>query len=190
MRKLCIAITLFMASATGYCQQYVTEGFLRGRIVCKNPPAYPDLGRSRLQAPVVLSVDIDKEGKLKALKVLSGHALLNDSAIRFLRGCTFDPLMDGESPKEMSGVITIWYDLAENQPVYGIDLPVIKVLGKDAFEIEGNMLNRDRLVMWLESKQIRKNRPVLHLSVKEDAPVDVLKLLRKSGAGNIFIHYE
>jgi hypothetical protein len=190
MKKLFLIVAFLMTSSAAYCQQHMTEEFLRGRLACKNPLVYPDLNGSSLQAPVVLSVTFDKEGKLKDEKVLSGHTLLNKSATDYLRGCTYDPLVDKEGAKETSGIITIWFDFQANTPVYGIDLPLIKVLGKDSFEIEGEPLNRDRLIMWLARKEIRKNHPILHIRVKEDSPADILKLLRKEGAGNIVIHYE
>jgi hypothetical protein len=190
MRKLYLIIALLMASATGYCQQYVTEEFLRGRMVCQKPLLYPENPRTYQSSPVVLSVSIDKEGKLTDTKFLSGHPLLNKSATDYLHGCKSNPLLDGEGAKEMSGIIAIWYDLGRDKPIYGVDLPLIKVLGKDSFEIEGEALNRDRLILWLDSRQIKKTRSIVHLLVKQDPPDEIMKLLLKSGARNIFIHYE
>jgi hypothetical protein len=94
------------------------------------------------------------------------------------------------SSKKMSGVITVLYDFVESIPVNGLDLAVVRVLGKDSFGIGKKILTLNQLMHWLGAQNTRDPHPILHLLIKEFPSAEVLSKLEAAFHGDIFIHFE
>jgi TonB family protein len=72
----------------------ITEAVAKPNLASSDPPAYPALARAaRVQASVVLQVEISLEGRVQNISVLSGHPLLNEAAIQAVRQWTYKPFV-------------------------------------------------------------------------------------------------
>lgn len=71
----------------------------------KNPPLeYPRRARDRgYQGTVVLEVLVDRQGKVKDIRILSstGHTILDSSAMNSVRNWSFEPGRKGQERVEM-----------------------------------------------------------------------------------------
>ncbi|MFL6209824.1 MAG: TonB family protein [Pyrinomonadaceae bacterium] len=78
-----------------------------GQISNKPQPAYPPIAKAaRAMSAVAVQVIVNKEGKVIAAQVLSGHPLLQAAALKAARAVLCSPtLLDGK-PVNVSGVIT------------------------------------------------------------------------------------
>jgi protein TonB len=64
-------------------------------------PVFPDAARNaRVQGIVVVEAIVGVDGKVKDAKVISGHALLRDAAVRAVRTWTFKPASINGQPVE------------------------------------------------------------------------------------------
>lgn len=81
-------------------------------ILHKVPPVYPpDAKEAGIQGTVVLQAIIDKSGRVDSLKVISGPAELQQSALDAVRQWTYKPfLVDGEAV-EVKTTVNIIYSL-------------------------------------------------------------------------------
>jgi TonB family protein len=72
----------------------ISEAVAKPNLVSSAPPAYPPLASAaRVQGTVVLQVDVSTEGRVQNVSVMSGHALLNEAAIRAVREWTYKPFV-------------------------------------------------------------------------------------------------
>lgn len=54
------------------------------------PPAYPELARKmHISGAVKLEVNVDAEGRVQEVKVVTGHALLQDAAVTAVKQWVF-----------------------------------------------------------------------------------------------------
>jgi TonB family protein len=75
-------------------------------------PDYPALARAaRVSGVVTLDSTINKEGRVADLKVLKGHALLNDSALQAVHQWQYKPHAVNSQPVEVATTITINFSL-------------------------------------------------------------------------------
>lgn len=89
-----------------------TAKVTEGKVISRPEPDYPPIARAaRAQGQVVVRIVADEEGKVVAAQVVSGHPLLQESALRAARKLRFrPPLMDGK-PVKFSGTITYTFRL-------------------------------------------------------------------------------
>jgi len=75
-------------------------------------PVYPVLARQgRIQGNVQLKAIISADGKIKTLKVVSGHPLLVDAALDAVRHWTYQPTLLNGSPVEVKTEILVRFEL-------------------------------------------------------------------------------
>ncbi|MGH9490241.1 MAG: energy transducer TonB, partial [Terriglobales bacterium] len=76
-------------------------------------PRYPDLARqARISGAVVLHAIIGKDGRIKDLRLISGHPMLVGAAMQAVRNWRYHPtVLDGQ-PVEVDTEITINFTLA------------------------------------------------------------------------------
>lgn len=77
----------------------VSSGVSQGLIITKVPPEYPEDARdARIQGTVILHVNIDKEGNVYNVELISGHPLLAPAAIEAVRQWKYRPyLLNGNA---------------------------------------------------------------------------------------------
>ena len=79
---------------------------LNGRALKLVTPGYPAIARkAHASGTVLVRVQIDKEGKVKAAKVISGHPLLFAASVEAAKNSLFSPTLLGNKPVEVTGVI-------------------------------------------------------------------------------------
>jgi TonB family protein len=90
----------------------VSQGVTEGMLVRQVRPTYPPLARqSRMEGDVVLDAVIAKDGAVRELKVLSGPAMLAQSAVQAVRQWRYQPyLLDGQ-PVEVETLIKVQFRL-------------------------------------------------------------------------------
>jgi protein TonB len=75
-------------------------------------PQYPMLAmQARIQGKVRLAAIIDKDGKITELKVVSGHALLVDSALAAIKQWRYRPTFLHGEPVEVATQIIVDFHL-------------------------------------------------------------------------------
>lgn len=84
------------------------------QILTKVPPKYPaDAKKARVQGKVVLSAVIGKDGSVQNLTVLSGPAMLQQSALDSVRQWTYKPYLLNGEPVEVKTKVNIIYSLSK-----------------------------------------------------------------------------
>lgn len=80
------------------------------RMIKQTPPEYPPLARqSRVEGTVRLEAVIDKNGKVKELRLLSGHPLLIQSALNAVRTWQYAPtLLNGKRVKVLTEIDVVY----------------------------------------------------------------------------------
>lgn len=85
----------------------VSGGVLNGKAVAKIPPAYPPIAKAaRAQGTVTVQILVDEEGYVISANAVSGHPLLQQSAVFAARQARFTPTTLEGQPVKVSGVIT------------------------------------------------------------------------------------
>lgn len=87
------------------------------RTAGNRPPDYPSLARKRgWQGRVVLAVEVDSEGAAKEVRVEngSGHDLLDEAALRAVRGWRFEPANRDGQPVAMQVLVPVSFVLQDH----------------------------------------------------------------------------
>jgi TonB family protein len=89
------------------------------KIIAKVHPMYPpDAADLRIQGVVKMTVNIDQNGKVTSVRVLSGHPLLAPAARQAVRKWVFQPTEVDGKPARVATEIDIPFDLdAYGRPV-------------------------------------------------------------------------
>jgi TonB family protein len=78
-----------------------------GKIISKPQPVYPPIAKAaRASGSVQVEMVIDEEGKVIAAQAISGHPLLQASAVKAAREALFTPMLLNGKPVKVAGVIT------------------------------------------------------------------------------------
>jgi len=81
-------------------------------LVTKMVPIYPLLAReTRVQGPVVLDVDISKEGTIEGLRTLSGHPMLIPAAMDAVKQWRYKPYLLNGEPVPVRTKVTVNFSL-------------------------------------------------------------------------------
>lgn len=84
----------------------VSEGVINGKAVNLVKPIYPAAARAvRAYGAVNVQVLIDEEGNVVSAKAASGHALLQDAAVKAARQSKFTPTFLSKQKVKVTGVI-------------------------------------------------------------------------------------
>jgi protein TonB len=72
------------------------------------PPGYPVLAKvAHVQGPVVLRAEVDPDGTVAGVTVLSGHRLLRGAAVDAVRHWRYRPYLIDGHPAPVSTTITL-----------------------------------------------------------------------------------
>lgn len=90
----------------------IRGGVLNGKATQMAEPVYPPIARAaRAEGPVVVRVVIDENGDVISAEVVSGHPLLQQSAVNAVRQWRFSPTLLSGKPVKVTGLIVINYKL-------------------------------------------------------------------------------
>lgn len=85
----------------------VSGGVLNGKAISKPQPAYPPIAKAaRASGTVTVQVLVDERGNVISASAVSGHPLLQPSAVAAARQAKFSPTLLSGQPVKVSGVIT------------------------------------------------------------------------------------
>jgi TonB family protein len=85
----------------------ISGGVLNGKAISRPQPAYPAIARAaRASGKVTVQVTIDESGKVVSARAVSGHPLLQQSAVQAAYGARFSPTLLSGQPVKVTGVIT------------------------------------------------------------------------------------
>jgi TonB family protein len=92
--------------ATAAQEKIVSGGVLNGRAIKFPPPTYPAMAKAaRASGSVTVEVLIDEHGDVVSASAISGHPLLQDSAVTAARAAKFSPLLLAGKPVKVKGVL-------------------------------------------------------------------------------------
>lgn len=93
---------------------HVAAGVMAGNIASKVTPVYPiDAKKARVSGRVVLAAVIGKDGAVEQLRVVSGPAALQQSAMDAVRQWAYKPFLLNGNPVEVETTVTVIYTLAK-----------------------------------------------------------------------------
>jgi hypothetical protein len=94
-----------------------TEEATQRAIHCERP-LMPD---ARLQSSVVVQIAVDPDGKVRCLKLLSGHPLCSPSAFEAAKSWTFHPMKDGNSSVGFLAQLVFQFSTGDMSTLSGSD---------------------------------------------------------------------
>lgn len=84
----------------------------QAKLIHKVEPIYPELAKkSRVQGDVILEAVIGLDGNTHNIKVISGHALLRQSAVNAVKQWKYEPATLNGDPIEVATTITVKFIL-------------------------------------------------------------------------------
>jgi len=93
----------------------VSRGVMAGLVINKVPPEYPpDAKDQHIQGVVVLNVNIDKEGNVYQVQLISGHPLLAPAAMDAVRQWKYRGYVLNGEPVEVETQVMVNFTLADN----------------------------------------------------------------------------
>ena len=85
----------------------ISGGVLNGKAISKPQPAYPPIAKAaRASGTVIVQVLVDEKGNVVSARAVSGHPLLQPSAVAAARQAKFSPTLLSGQPVKVTGVIT------------------------------------------------------------------------------------
>jgi TonB family protein len=91
----------------------VSQGVAIGLLVTRVQPQYPDDARqARIQGAVVLRTEIDKNGDVEDVSLVSGHPLLAPAAIEAVKQWKFKPYLLNGQPIGVETQVTVAFELS------------------------------------------------------------------------------
>jgi TonB family protein len=85
----------------------ISGGVLNGKAISKPQPAYPAIAKAaKASGTVTVQVLVDERGNVVSARAVSGHPLLQQSAVAAARQAKFSPTLLSGTPVKVSGVIT------------------------------------------------------------------------------------
>jgi len=91
----------------------VSHGVMAGLLVSKVAPEYPvDAKKQHVEGTVVMTVNVDKEGKVSNIKLISGHPLLAPAALDAVKLWKYRPYLLNGAPVEVETEVEVNFTLA------------------------------------------------------------------------------
>jgi protein TonB len=85
----------------------ISGGVLNGRAISKPMPPYPAIAKAaHASGTVSVQVTIDESGKVISATPVSGHPLLQQSAVQAARQARFSPTLLSGQPVKVTGILT------------------------------------------------------------------------------------
>jgi len=90
----------------------ISAGVAVGMLIQKTIPTYPPIAKAaRVQGTVVLQATISKQGTIENLKVVSGPAMLQQSAMDAVRQWRYRPYLLNNDPVEVETTVNVIFTL-------------------------------------------------------------------------------
>ncbi|MGA8779199.1 MAG: energy transducer TonB [Terracidiphilus sp.] len=90
----------------------ISAGVAIGMLIQKTTPIYPPIAKAaRVSGTVILQAVISKEGTIKDLRVVSGPAMLQQSAIDAVRQWRYRPYLLNNEPVEVDTTVNVIFTL-------------------------------------------------------------------------------
>jgi len=90
----------------------ISGGVMVGNLLLKTQPVYPPIAKAaRVSGTVVLQASISKTGSIENLKVVSGPAMLQQSAIDAVRQWRYRPYLLNGEPVEVETTVNVIFTL-------------------------------------------------------------------------------
>jgi protein TonB len=81
---------------------------MAGNLISATPPSYPTLARlTHIRGPVVLQIDISRNGTVQDLHVIKGHRLLRGAAMTAVRTWRYRPYLAHGTATEVATVVSV-----------------------------------------------------------------------------------
>jgi TonB family protein len=91
----------------------ISQGVATGLVIKKVQPRYPDDAKqARIQGQVVLQADIDKNGDVESITLVSGHPMLAPAAIEAVKQWKYKPYLLNGEPMKVETQITVNFSLS------------------------------------------------------------------------------
>ena len=91
----------------------LSQNVLQGYLIHSVQPVYPPLAKAaRIAGTVVLQITVSKDGRVQNVRRLSGHPILDQSAVDAVRQWRYRPYLLNGEPVEVESIVTINYALA------------------------------------------------------------------------------
>ena len=85
----------------------ISGGVLNGKAISKPQPAYPAIAKAaKASGTVTVQITIDENGNVITARAVSGHPLLQQSAVAAARQAKFSPTKLSGQPVKVTGVLT------------------------------------------------------------------------------------
>ncbi len=82
------------------------------KLIRRVDPIYPQIARlARVSGTVILQVIVDEEGNVTAVKVMQGHPLLVEEAVRAVRQWKCSPTLLNGEPVPVTATVTVIFNL-------------------------------------------------------------------------------
>ena len=92
----------------------ISQGVTKGSLIQKIEPKYPPLAlAARIQGQVLLKAIIGKDGEIKELELVSGHAFLAPAAITAVRQWRYRPFLLNGEPIEVETTVTVTFQISQ-----------------------------------------------------------------------------
>ena len=107
------SVPVTAANGSGIPKQVtISEGVAQGMVLKKIPPTYPPIAKAaRIEGTVVLQATISKQGEIEDLKVISGHPMLQQSALDAVKQWTYKPYQLNGEPVEVATTVNVVFQL-------------------------------------------------------------------------------
>ena len=87
---------------------------MQGLLISRVQPEYPvDAKDQRVQGAVVLKVNLDREGNVANIQLVTGHPLLAPAAIEAVKQWKYRPYLLNDAPTEVETQVTVNFTLAK-----------------------------------------------------------------------------
>ncbi len=94
----------------------VAQGEMAELLISKVPAEYPAVPkRARIQGTVVLRIDIDKEGNVSSIQLISGHPLLAPAAIDAVKQWKYKPYLLNGEPAEVETQVRVNFTCSKTE---------------------------------------------------------------------------
>jgi TonB family protein len=108
-------------------RQRLVPGIEEPRKITHVDPVYPDLGRqARVSAVVILEFEVDTQGKVTSVKILRGHPIFDEAAIKAVQKWEYAPTLFEGTATPVVRRATIDFSLDEGVSLY-LPLGLVRV---------------------------------------------------------------
>lgn len=90
----------------------MSSGVQESKLTYRVDPEYPPLARrARVSGTVILMVTVNEEGEVTDVKVMRGHPLLDDEAVRAVKQWRYSPTLLNGEPVPVIAMVTVIFSL-------------------------------------------------------------------------------